>query len=98
MKKLSINQVRDVAHLARLTLKEEEVMKYQKELGQILTEIEKINQAEVSEDEEMLICPTTNENFYNSDEVKDMITREDAFSNSKNSNGMYIVVPKVVNE
>ena len=61
MKKLSINQVRDVAHLARLTLKEEEVMKYQKELGQILTEIEKINQAEVSEDEEMLICPTTNE-------------------------------------
>lgn len=98
MTKLSIKQVRDVAHLARLTLREQDIMKYQKELGQILTEIDKINQAEVKEDEEMLICPTTNENFYNSDEVKDMVTKEDVFSNSKNSNGMYIVVPKVVNE
>ena len=60
MTKLSIKQVRDVAHLARLTLREQDIMKYQKELGQILTEIDKINQAEVKEDEEMLICPTTN--------------------------------------
>lgn len=98
MMKLTEKEVKDVAHLARLQLTEEEVPKYQEALGQILTEINKINEANITPEEALLIAPTTNQNCYNEDEVRDMITKEDAFSNSKNSNGMYIVVPKVVND
>ena len=32
MTKLSIKQVRDVAHLARLTLREQDIMKYQRKM------------------------------------------------------------------
>ena len=96
--KLTEQEVMDVAHLARLNLSQEEIPKYQDSLGQILTEINKINEASVSADEEILICPTTNENFYNEDVVKDMITKEEAFLNSKNSNGEYIIVPKVIHD
>lgn len=96
--KLTEAEVQNVAHLARLNVKKEESEKYQVTLGQIMTEIDKIIEAKIDEEEEILICPTENKNLYNGDEVSDMIGKKEAFCNSKNTNGDYIVVPKVLND
>lgn len=97
MSVLKKEEVNAVAHLARLKIKEEEIQKYADDLGKILTEIDKINDANVIGDT-ILIRPSTNQNCFDEDEVDGMITKEEAFLNSKCSNGEYIVVPKVLND
>lgn len=46
---ISKKEVKHIAKLARLTLTEKEIVKYQKELSKILDYIEKLNEVNVSE-------------------------------------------------
>lgn len=92
-----INQekVKHIANLARLSVTEAEIPKYEQQLGDILTEIEKIVNVPIG-NEEMMISPTKNENCYREDVIGTHINKEDALKNTKHRKGDYIAVPKVI--
>lgn len=98
MEKLSHKQVKHVAHLARLSLTEEETEGYSVQLGSILTEIDKIIDVEIDEKEDIMIAPTQNKNRVHPDEVGEMLDKEAIFANVKHRSGDYIVVPKVIHD
>lgn len=68
--RLTKEQVLHVAALAKLELKEEEVLTYLDELKSIVEEINKINKVEVNT-EEILISPSTNKNNFQDDVVEE---------------------------
>lgn len=88
-------QVKHIAELAKLNVKEEEMGKYQKQLSDILTEIEKIIEVNIDTNE-IMISPTDNKNCYSEDIIEQHISRDDAFLNAKRTRGNYITVPKVI--
>ena len=88
-------QVKHIADLAKLNIKDEEIEKYKKQLSDIMTEIDKIVEVEI-ENDDIMISPTDNRNRYSEDIVEEHISRDDAFINAKNKKGDYIIVPKVV--
>lgn len=92
---ISEEQVRHIANLAKLNVKDSEMEKYQKQLSDILTEIEKIVEVDIEEDE-IMISPTENKNNYSEDIIEQHISKEDAFLNAKRTKGDYIAVPKVI--
>lgn len=96
MEKLSKEQVMHVAKLAKLSVSEGEVEKYASQLAAILTEIDKINKVDISDDEELLITPMKHSNRFSDDTIGDMLSKEEIFKNVKNHNDDYIVVPKVI--
>ncbi len=98
MEKLTKEEVKHVADLARLNINEDEFEKYSVQLNDILTEIDKILSVEINENEEILISTTDASNKLNKDEVGEMLSREDIFKNVKNKSGDYIIVPKVLND
>jgi aspartyl-tRNA(Asn)/glutamyl-tRNA(Gln) amidotransferase subunit C len=87
--------VKYVAHLARIALSPEEEQKLSTQLGNILSYIEKLKQADVSGVE-----PTAHAfplvNVTRPDEVRPSISNEDALLNAPaKANGLFIV-PKIV--
>jgi aspartyl-tRNA(Asn)/glutamyl-tRNA(Gln) amidotransferase subunit C len=95
--KLNKDKVIHVANLARLELTNEEIEKYQYQLKNILKEIEKIQQADLQNDE-IMISPSKNKNCYKRDEVGEMLCIEDVLKNANNPNGDYIEVLGVIND
>ena len=87
--------VRYIAQLARLELSGEEIAKFQSQLGQVLSHVEKLKQVDVSGVE-----PTAHANqvvnVFRADEPRDWFTPADALSNApRSANGLFIV-PKVI--
>jgi aspartyl-tRNA(Asn)/glutamyl-tRNA(Gln) amidotransferase subunit C len=87
--------VKYVAHLARLSLSNEEEQKLAAQLGNILGYIEKLKEADVSGVE-----PTAHAfpliNVTRLDEIRPSMTNEEALRNAPaNANGLFIV-PKIV--
>lgn len=91
---INIDKVKHIANLAKLNIKDEEMSKYQKQLTDILTEIDKI--VEVDIDEDIMISPSDNKNNYSKDEAELHIDRNLAFKNAKNVKSNYITVPKAL--
>lgn len=98
MEKLNKEDVKHVADLARLDITEDEIDKYSVQLSDILTEIDKIVNVKIDENEEILISTTDASNKINKDEVGEMLKTDDMFKNVKNRSGNYIIVPKVLND
>ena len=92
---ISEEQVKHIADLAKLNIREDEMEKYQKQLSDILTEIEKIVEVDIEEDE-IMISPSDNKNNYSQDVVEEHIDRSLAFKNAKNVKSNYITVPKAL--
>lgn len=88
-------KVTHIATLARLSINEQEIPKYEQQLGDILSEIEKIVNVPIQE-EEIMISPTKCENRYEEDVIGTHINKEEALKNTKHRKGDYIAVPKVV--
>jgi len=87
--------VKYVAHLARLNLTPEEEEKFGAQLGQILTNVAKLNQLDVSQVE-----PTAHAiplvNVARPDEIRPSISNEEALRNAPaKANGLFIV-PNIV--
>ena len=96
MKTLYKDQVKHVAKLARLRLDEKEVDKYEVALNQILDEIEKIENVELTTNQE-LIAPTTNHDLFFQDTVKDELERKTVLKAcGVDDTHEYIEVPKVI--
>lgn len=88
-------KVRHIADLAKLNIEDDEMSKYQKQLTDILTEIDKILKVDIK-NEDIMISPSDNRNVYSLDVIENHISKNDAFKNAKRVKGDYIVVPKVI--
>ncbi|OGG26802.1 asparaginyl/glutamyl-tRNA amidotransferase subunit C [Candidatus Gottesmanbacteria bacterium RIFCSPLOWO2_01_FULL_39_12b] len=91
---ISLDQVKHIANLARLPIKEEDLTKFQKELTAILDLFSKINEIDTKG-----IVPTSQvtglENVIRSDEVKTSLSQKTVLSNAPKTNNGYFVVESV---
>ena len=92
---ISEEKVKHIANLAKLNVTEEEMNKYQKQLTDILTEIDKILKVDIANDE-IMISPSDNKNCYSEDVIESHISKSDALKNAKRVKCDYIIVPKVI--
>ena len=88
-------EVKHVAHLARLEFSEEELEQFTDQLAQILTYVAKLNELDTSQVE-----PTYHAlrltNVFREDEVKASIPTEEALANAPERENGFFVVPKVI--
>ncbi len=93
--KITREEVRHVAKLARLELSESEEEKMTGQMNGILEYMEKLNELETKEVE-----PTTHaiqlQNVFRPDLVRDSLDRKLSLENAPDSDGVNFVVPKVI--
>lgn len=87
--------VKKVANLARLTLTEEEEIRYQKQLSAIFKYFEEIAQIN-TDGVEPLVTPTEMEQHWREDKVTDPLPVEKALANAPEKSGNLFKVPPVV--
>lgn len=87
--------IKYVANLARLEFKEDEETKLIDELNEILGYIDKLNELDV-EDEDELINPYYIENKFRDDNVEKSMEVNKVLENSPQHIENYIVVPKII--
>lgn len=93
--KLTKEEVMHVAELARISLTEQEIEKYQVQLKKLLNDIEKIKEVEGYDDEILIAC-WEDEAILRKDESGEMLNPKDVVSNAPKHSGNYIEVPLVV--
>ena len=94
-KMISKDKVLHIADLAKLNIEEKEMAKYQIQLTDILTEIDKILKVDINE-EEIMISPTNNKNCLSEDIPEMHLSKDNMLKNAKRVKGDYIIVPKVI--
>ena len=88
-------EVLKVAHLARVSIDDNEIEMYKGQLEAIMNEINKINEVEIIGDD-IMISPSSNINKYREDVPKK--AKDDVLSNAPKTNGNYIQIKRFVNE
>ncbi|MFD1850758.1 Asp-tRNA(Asn)/Glu-tRNA(Gln) amidotransferase subunit GatC [Oceanobacillus bengalensis] len=95
MADISKEQVKHVAHLARLAVTDEEVEKLTEELGAIIQYAEQLNELDTENVE-----PTTHvldlKNVMRKDESKEWITQEEALKNAPDKKDGQFRVPSIL--
>ncbi|WP_186578441.1 Asp-tRNA(Asn)/Glu-tRNA(Gln) amidotransferase subunit GatC [Aquibacillus kalidii] len=95
MSEISKEQVKHVAHLARLALTDEEVEKMTQQLGDIINYAELLNELDTDNVE-----PTTHvldlKNVMRKDEPKKWIEKEDALKNAPDQKNGHFRVPSIL--
>ena len=88
-------EVLKVAHLARVSIDDNEIEMYKGQLEAIMNEINKINEVEIIDDD-IMNSPASNINKYREDVPKK--AKDDVLSNAPKTNGNYIQIKRFVNE
>lgn len=95
--KISKDEVKETAELARLEFTEKELEKFTVQLGRILDYIEDLNELDTENTE-----PTSHvlelSTPLREDKVNQLITAEDALKNAPEANDGFFVVPKVIED
>ena len=93
--KITIDEIKHVADLARLTFSEEELQSFSKQLNDILTYVDKLGELDTAGVE-----PTFHaielDTPYKPDEVHQVITKEESLSNAPEREEDFFVVPRVI--
>lgn len=97
MDKLTKEEVLHVAHLARISLSDEEVENYQVQLKKLIDDIDKIKEVK-DYDDEMLITPVEFNSELRKDEEGQMLDYNTAMKNVPHSTGNFVEVPVMLNE
>lgn len=97
MNDLSEKDVKHVANLARIYIKEEEIPKYMVNLQSLLNEVDKIKDIK-GYDDEMLITPVDHETIPRKDEMSESLTFEEISHLAPKVSGNYIEVPVMIHE
>ena len=87
--------VEHVALLARIALDEEELARFTRQLGQIVSYVEKLGEIDTS-DVEPMTGGTFLRNVMRDDEVRPSLPVEDAVANAPARDGDMFKVPKVI--
>lgn len=93
---LSEEEVKHVAHLARIGLNEEEIEKYQKDLYIMIKEVEKIKDIDLNEDK--FIFNTTDNKIDLNNKQPINVEKENLLKNVPSKKGNFIEVPVIINE
>ena len=94
---LTREEVLHVADLARISLTEEEISKYQVELKELLNDVEKINEVKGYDDDILIACWDNNTEL-RKDEEGTMLDPKEVVNNAPRHSGNYIEVPVVIGE
>lgn len=90
-------QVRKVAHLARLQLTQEEEEQFTTQLSSILQYFEQLNELDTED-----VAPTTRaievSNITRSDELQPTLSREELLAVAPDQDGEYFRVPQILGE
>ena len=97
MDKLSREEVLHVAHLARISLTEEEIEKFRVQLKVLMDDIDKIKEVK-DYDDEMMYTPIEEVTRLREDVVGNMLSASEATINAPKKNGSFIEVPVMINE
>lgn len=89
--------VKHVAKLANLPLKPEEEAKFEKQLSEILSYVEKLKEVD-TKDVEITSQVTGLENITRKDEITSSLTQEEALSNAKSQHNGLFKVPAILTE
>lgn len=92
---VSIDDVKYIANLAKLSFDEKELEGFTTQFNDILAFFEKLNELD-TENIEPLSHPIPNENVFRDDNVINSIAREEALKNAPDSNEEFFKVPKVI--
>lgn len=92
MKKINVEHVNDLA-----LLKEEDLEKYEVQLNDIMTEINKILDVEINT-KEIMISPIENINRYYDESEIEQIDKKEVLQMANKTNGDFIVVSRVIND
>ena len=95
--RLTKEEVLHVANLARISLTEEEVEKYQVQLQKLLDDVEKINQVK-GYDDDIMIASWSENTTLRKDEKGEMLNPKEVVENAPRHSGNYIEVPVVIGE
>ena len=93
--KIEIKTVDEVAHLARLEFDEKSKSEIIKDMNNMLSFVEKLNELN-TENIEPLVYMTDEVNILREDEVKSEMTQHEALMNAPKKDSDYFKVPKVV--
>lgn len=94
---VSSKEVEKIAHLARLTLTEDEKQKFTGQINQILTYVGKLDELE-TENVEPLSHSLDITNVFREDNLGKSLTQEEALENAPGRTDKFFRVPKVVNK
>lgn len=93
--KITSDDVRHVARLARITLIDEQVEIFRKQLNDIVEYVEKLNEIETSN-----IEPTSHivplNNIFREDLMIPSLPRQEMLRNAPDSNERFYIVPKII--
>jgi len=92
---ISLDQVRHVAKLARLALREDQLVKIAPQLGAILQYIEQINKIDKSGVEPMAHALPLH-NVLREDVVEPSLPLEEVLKNAPQTDGRFFKVPKII--
>jgi len=95
--RISKEEVRHIAELARLRLSEEETETYSRQLGDILTYVEQLNELDLR-DVEPLSSVQDMVNVQRRDEIRQGLNRQEVMDNAADAENGYFKVPRVVGE
>ena len=90
---ISLEQIKHLAHLSRLELSENELTSMQGDMEKILEFVAKIDALDLS-GVEPLTQMSESVNVMREDEVKGMLSKEQALKNAPDANSDYFRVPK----
>ncbi len=95
--KITVDEVKHIALLARLELSEEEIEQYTKQLNDILIYMEKLNQVG-TETVEPLAHPFFTKTVFRDDIVMPSLSQEKAIENAPQKANGFFKVPKIIEE
>src|SRR3954465_6148199 len=95
MADISLDQVRHVAKLARLALREDQLVKIAPQLGVILGSIEQINKIDKSGVEPMAHALPLH-NVLREDVVEESLPLAEVLKNAPETDGRFFKVPKII--
>ncbi len=95
VKKIDIQQVKQVAKLSRLDLRDDELVQFSNQLSAILEYVEKISQLDTTDTEPLAHCLPVN-NCLRPDEIKPSLGTEKTLANAPDKDGQYFIVPKIL--
>ncbi len=94
---LTEEQVRHVAHLARLKITDEEVHLFTRQLGAILEYIAQLEELDTSDVEPLAHCLPVH-NVLREDEIRPSLSNDQALQNAPQRDGEFFAVPKVLGD
>ena len=95
--KIDRSLINKLAELSKLEFNEEDAAEIQKNLGNILDLVEKLNEVD-TEGVEPLVYMNENVDVFREDKVKQVISKEEGLKNAPDKDSDYIKVPKVISK